>query len=55
MNPEFMAIIGVGVSNALLIYFLCGGLREQLTALRERMAKLEGSMDGFTKGFSIEN
>ena len=27
-------------------------VRDRISALSERMAKLEGAMDGFTKGFS---
>ena len=62
MTPEFWAIIGVGVGVAGLFYRLdvrIGRLDDhmrqmdgRLAALGERMAKLEGAMDGFTKGFT---
>ena len=62
MTPEFWAIIGVGVTMAGLNLSMLGlgflayrGLHEDIASLRERMAKLEGAMDGFTKGFSEGN
>ena len=57
MTPEFWAIIGVGVAvtgvgvSGLGLGFLAyRGLHSDIASLRERMAKLEGAMDGFTRG-----
>jgi hypothetical protein len=57
MTPEFWAIIavgvaitGVGVSGLGLGFLAYRGLHSDIADLRERMAKLEGAMDGFTKG-----
>lgn len=59
MPPEFWAIVGVGVAvtgtgmTGLGLGFLAyRGLHEDMANVRERMAKLEGAMDGFTKAFS---
>ena len=59
LTPEFWAIIGVGVAltgvgvSGLGLGFLAyRGLHADIASLRERMAKLEGAMDGFTKGVS---
>ena len=49
MTPEFWAIIGVGVVVAGSHW----SLHRDMASLRERMAKPEGAMDGFTKGFSV--
>ena len=56
MTPEFWAIIAVGVSIAGLVagshwilHSDIGSLHRDMAALRERMAKLEGAMDGWTK------
>ena len=46
MTPEFWAIVAVGVA-VLTSHF---SLHRDMASLRERMAKLEGAMDGFTKG-----
>ena len=48
MTPEFWAIIavGAGVFGSHLI------LHRDIAALRERMAKLEGAVDGFMRGQS---
>ena len=46
MTPEFWAIVAVGVA-VLTSRF---SLHRDMSSLGERMAKLEGAMDGFTKG-----
>lgn len=46
MTPEFWAIIAVGVA-VVTSHF---SLHRDMAALRERMAKLEGAMDGWLKG-----
>ena len=46
MTLEFWAIVAVGVA-VLTSRF---SLHRDMASLRERMAKLEGAMDGFTKG-----
>ena len=52
MTPEFWAIIGVGVAvltvgaTVVASHF---SLHRDMADLRERMAKLEGAMDGWTK------
>ena len=46
MTPEFWAIIRVGVVVAGSHW----SLHRDMASLRERMAKLEGAMDGFTIG-----
>jgi hypothetical protein len=52
MSAEFWAIIGVGVSLALLLYQFTGGLRSEVAGirsdiadLRERMAHVEGVLE----------
>lgn len=57
MSAEFWAILGVGVSLALLLYQFTGGLRGEIgqvrgeiADLRERMAKLEGLFEGYVRG-----
>ena len=57
MTPEFWAIVGVGVALGVLMFYLFSSLDRRLStvssdvaALRERMAKLEGAMDGFIAG-----
>lgn len=55
MTPEFWAIIGVGAGIAGLFFRLdvrISRLDDHVRTLSERMAKLEGAMDGFMKGFS---
>ena len=55
MTPEFWAIIGIGTAIAGLFYRLdlrISRLDDRMVSLVERMAKLEGAMDGFMKGFS---
>ena len=47
VTPEFWAIVTVGV--AVVGSHLM--LHRDIAGLRECMAKLEGAMDGFTKGF----
>ena len=48
MTPEFLAIVGVGI----VVVGSHWSLHRDMASLRQRMAKLEGAMDGFTKGFS---
>ena len=60
MTPEFWAILGVGVpvmavavSGLVMLVGLqrdVGVLHRDVAGLRERMAKLEGSLDGFMRG-----
>ena len=60
MSPEFWAILGVGVpvmavavTGLVLLVGLqrdVGALHRDVASLRERMAKLEGSLDGFMRG-----
>ena len=62
MTPEFWAIIAVGIGVAGLFFRMdvrigrlesyVRALGDRMAALSERMAKLEGAMDGFTRGFS---
>ncbi len=52
MTPEFWAIIGVGVAVLAVGATVVGShfsLHRDMADLRERMAKLEGAMDGWTK------
>ena len=41
MSAEFWAIIGVGVSLALLLYQFTGGIRGELADIRERLSHVE--------------
>ena len=55
MTPEFRAIIGVGGAVLAVGATVVGShwsLHRDMAGLRERMAKLQGAMDGFTRGFS---
>ncbi|MCY4636645.1 MAG: hypothetical protein OXG04_19460 [Acidobacteria bacterium] len=46
MTPEFWATVAVGV-GVLGSHF---SLHRDMPAVRERMAKLEGAVDGFMRG-----
>lgn len=48
MTPEFWAIVTVGI----VVVGSHWSLHRDMAGLHERMAKLEGAMDGFTRGFS---
>lgn len=48
MSPEFIAIVIVGLSNATALGFLWS-LSRDVGDLRERMARLEGLFEGFTR------
>ena len=48
MSPEFIAIVIVGLSNAAALGFLWS-LSRDVGDLRERMARLEGLFEGFTR------
>ena len=48
MSPEFIAIVIVGLSNAAALGFLWS-LSRDIGDLRERMARLEGLFEGFTR------
>ena len=48
MTPEFWAIIGVGV----IVLGSHLSLHRDIATIRERMAKLEGAVDGFMHGQS---
>ena len=48
MSPEFIAIVVVGLSNAAALGFLWS-LSRDIGDLRERMARLEGLFEGFTR------
>ena len=60
MTLEFWAILGIGVpvmaiavSGLVMLAGLqrdVGALHRDVAGLRERMAKLEGSLDGFMRG-----
>ena len=60
MTPEFWAILAVGVpvmavsvSGLVMLVGLqrdVGALHRDVASLRERMAKLEGALDGFMRG-----
>lgn len=52
MTPEFWAIVAVGIGVLTVGVGVFGShfsLHRDIAALRERMAKLEGAMDGFLK------
>ena len=51
MSLELWAIIGVGIPLTLLSYHLTGGLRNEMSDMRERMTKLEVANGRFCKGF----
>ena len=48
MSPEFIAIVIVGLSNAAVLGLLWS-LSRDFGDLRERMARLEGLFEGFTR------
>ena len=48
MSPELTAIIVVGLSNVAGLAFLWG-LHRDVADLRERMARIEGLFEGFTR------
>ena len=48
MSPELLAIIVVGLSNVAGSAFL-RGLHRAVADLRERLARLEGWFEGFTR------
>ncbi len=48
MSPEFIAIVIVGLSNAAALGFLWS-LSRDVGDLRERMARIEGLFEGFTR------
>ena len=48
MSPEFIAIVIVGLSNAAALGFPWS-LSRDVGDLRERMARLEGLFEGFTR------
>ena len=48
MSPEFIAIVVVGLSNIAGLAFL-RGLHRDVADLRERMARLAGLFEGFTR------
>ena len=56
MTPEFWAIIGVGVAVLTVGATVVASqfsLHRDMADLRERMAKLEGAMDGWTKAVDV--
>ena len=49
ISPEFIAIIGAAIALAALILPGQHAMRRDITDLRERMAKLEGTVDVLSK------
>ncbi len=49
MTPEIWTILGTGIALALAILPGQHALRRDVGDLRERMARLEGLFEGFTK------
>ena len=49
MSPELIGICVVGVSLASLIFPVVLRTQRDVSELRERMAKIEGLFEGFTK------
>jgi len=61
ISPELIAIVILGVSLVSLGWKVTVDLRQEIhyvredvADLRERMARLEGLFEGFTRGASIE-
>ena len=49
MSPEMLAIIGSAIALAAIIVPGQRGLHRDIADLRERMARLEGLLEGFTR------
>ena len=49
MSPEFIAIIGTAIALAAFILPSLRAMRRDIADLRERMARLEGLFEGFTR------
>ena len=61
ISPELIAIVILGISLVSLGWKVTGDLRQEIhyvredvADLRERMARLEGLFDGFTRGELIK-
>lgn len=54
MSPELISILGVGVALAAFLWSVQKSVHSDIADLRERMARLEGLLEGFTraKGYS---
>ena len=49
ISPEFIAIIGAAIALAALILPSLNAMRRDISELRERMAKLEGTVEVLSK------
>ena len=49
MSPELIAIIGTAIALAAAILPSLHAMRRNIADLRERMARLEGLFEGFTR------
>ena len=49
MSPELIAIIGTSIALAAVILSSLHAMRRDIADLRERMARLEGLFEGFTR------
>ena len=49
MSPELIAIIGTAIALAAVILPSLHAMRRDIAELRERMARLEGLFEGFTR------
>ena len=54
MSPELVSILGVGVALGAFLWSVQKSVHSDIADLRERMARLEGLLEGFTraKGYS---
>ena len=54
MNKEIWTILGVGVALGLLLFHTTGGLRGEVADLRERMARVETTLQLVVQGLHVE-
>lgn len=54
MSPELISILGVGITLAAFLWSVQKSVHSDIADLCERMARLEGLLEGFTraKGYS---
>ena len=54
MSPELISILGVGITLAAFLWSVQKSVHSDIADLRERMARLESLLEGFTraKGYS---
>ena len=50
MTPEILTVVGTGIALGAAILPGLHALRRDVGNLRERMARLEGLFEGFTRG-----